>query len=302
MVGLVTADGRVLATHTSKSPSQAGLQAVQSEIVRMVQAFLAEQNVASHELRGIGVTVPGMADPESGVLLYAPAHGWRDVAVKAWLQQIWPELDVFVDNDVNAAAWGEYCFGAGVDAESLLWITVSTGIGGGLVLQGQVYRGADGLAGEIGHVVLEEDGPLCGCGQCGCLEAVAAGPAIARRAKELLDRGSPSALSRIDGRPLEARDVAEAARRGDALAHQVMTETVQYLGRAVALVANVLNPQLVVFGGGVSQSLDLEAIEREAVERCVLTRSGGTLRLCASALGYEASLIGAGALVHCPQC
>ncbi len=284
MVGLVDEAGRIHAHHSLPTP-QGGPEAVADAVSRVIQILVLQERLVLQDLVGIGATVPGLADTETGVLRYAPAHGWRDVPFAHMLTDRLG-LIARISNDVNACALAEQRFGAGKGVSNLIWITISTGIGGGLILNGQLYTGG-GFAGEIGHFVVEEGGPLCGCGHMGCLEAVASGPAIARRAGEagLLVSDSIS--------------VARLAREGNLIAVEVMAQTGRYLGRAVACCLNMLDPDLIVFGGGVSRSLDLilPALQATVSERTIRIDRQRVPPMTVTALGYEAALIGAGALV-----
>ena len=281
MVGLVDDRGQVLSSRTVPTPVAGGPAAVADEAAALLRDLAGER---LGELAGVGATVPGLADGRAGLLRYAPAHGWRDVPFAQMLTDRLG-LRTRIANDVNACALAEQRFGAGLGVANLVWITVSTGVGGGLVLGGQIYEGS-GIAGEMGHIIVAEDGPLCGCGHRGCLEAVAAGPAIARRAVELGLRAP------------DARTVADLAAAGEPTARQVLDETAVYLGRAIALCYNLLDPDLIVLGGGVSPSLEplLPRIAEVVAERAILL-PGRAPQIRRTALGYEAALIGAACLV-----
>jgi len=285
MIGLVDETGAILDRQTVVTPRDAGPPAVAQEAARALRAQLDKRGMRASDLVGVGSTVPALADSARGILLYAPAHGWRDVA---FAQMLEAEVGVRarIANDVNACVLAEARFGVGRDVRTMVWITVSTGVGSGLLLDGRLYEGSRALAGEIGHIVVDEKGATCGCGNRGCLEAMAAGPAIAKRARA-------AGLDAID-----ARAVAELAKRDDPVAKQVMEDTAVYLGRGIAACINVLDPELVVLGGGVAQSLDLlrPTIERTIRERVIMPEARGT-RIEPSALGYECALIGAATLV-----
>ncbi len=264
-------------------------------IERMIQRTFQETQANWSEIERIGVTIPGIADAEHGYWIYAPFSGIRDFPIADQLKEYYHH-PVFADNDVNACAWAEKVFGVCRDINDFLWITISNGIGGGLVLNGEVYAGAFGRAAEFGHLCIVEDGHLCGCGNRGCMEAEAAGPGIARRFKEGLTLNREAALL-WRGREITAESIARSARGGDPLAIQVYETTGHYLGRAAAWAANLINPAKIVFGGGVSGSFDLfypsmiATFEKQAFQgrenRIVLVKTG---------LGYEAGLYAAAAL------
>ena len=246
----------------------------------------------------IGITIPGLADPIAGVWVYACFSGIRDVPIAKILSEKYGK-PVFIDNDVNACALAERQFGICKEIQDFLWITVSNGIGGGLILGGKVYSGHFGNAGEIGHFNVGENDAhsggtfRCGCGNTGCLEAEAAGPGIARRYAALLKRESPVAT---------AREIADRARGGDETAKKVFEITGRLIGKAASYAVNLLNLEKVVIGGGVSNSFDLlfpsmEATFREKVFRDAnpKIRSGQTL-FEKTGLGLDAGLAGAVAL------
>ena len=233
----------------------------------------------------IGITIPGLADPTAGIWVYACFSGIRDVPIAQILSKKYGK-PVFIDNDVNACALAERRFGICKETADFLWITVSNGIGGGLVLGGEVYAGHFGNAGEIGHFnVVEEGGFRCGCGNYGCLEAEAAGPGIARRYAVLQKKESPD---------LTAEQIAALARGGDEIAKLVFDITGRLIGKAASYAVNLLNLEKVVIGGGVSNSFDLllpsmEASFRERIFRDANPRTAFEK----TALGTNAGLAGA---------
>lgn len=288
MAGFVDGTGKLLAAETAPTPKEGGPAAVADLAAGMLKRLSGQHHLDLTCLAGVGSTVPGLADGKSGIMRYAPAHGWRDVP---WADMLEERLGLKarIANDVNACALAEQRFGAGQGVENLVWITVSTGVGGGLVLNGRIFEGGGGIAGEIGHLVVEEGGATCGCGHMGCLEAMAAGPAIARRGREAgLDVPDAGAVFNL-------------AREGNATARRVVWETAVYLGRAIAWTCNILDPDLVVLGGGVARSLDLmlPTIENTVRERAI-TLPERPPRIVPTALGYEAALVGAAALVLQP--
>lgn len=245
------------------------------------------------DFQRIGVTIPGLADPEAGLWVYAPFSGLRDFPIVRELAKRFGDRPIAIDNDVNACAWAEKQFGAARNLDDFLWITVSNGIGGGLVLNGRLYRGAFGSAAEIGHFgVVDQNGFPCGCGNIGCLEAEAAGPGMARRYAARLHATHKDTT-------LSAREICERAREGDELARHVVETTGALLGKAVGYAVNLLNLQAVFFGGGVMESFDLFAPSlTRAFHRQLFRQANETVRLERSALGYHAALAGATALAR----
>ncbi len=246
----------------------------------------ALQAMHGEAVRAVGVNIPGLADSEAGVWLYAPFSGIENIPVASILRDAF-SLPVATENDVNACALAEMRFGCCKGERDFLWVTVSTGVGGAVVMDGAVRKGAFGNAGEIGHIVVEEDPAkalMCGCGRPGCLEAMAAGPGIAKRY----------------GEGLSAKEVAQRAAVGEPKAAVVMEETGRYLGVALAACANVLNPAKVVLGGGVSEAFStFQAALGRTLQNRLFVQSNPHLEICATPLGYRAALLGAAAIALC---
>ena len=250
----------------------------------MLEKSIAESAPTGNYER-IGITIPGLADPINGIWVYACFSGIRNVPVVKILSEKYGK-PVFIDNDVNACALAERQFGICKETKNFLWITVSNGIGGGLVLDGKVYGGHFGNAGEIGHFnVVEENGFRCGCGNYGCLEAEAAGPGIVRRYTTLQKKDFPG---------LSAKQIAEWARAGDETAKLVFDVTGRLIGKAASYAVNLLNLEKVVIGGGVSNSFDLLLPSMEASFRNKVFRDANPKVIFEkTALGTNAGLAGA---------
>ncbi len=208
------------------------------------------------KLAGIGIGIPGPVDFSQGTVVSPPIMpGWDQYPIIQTMQQWFPAANVVVDNDVNVMALGEIYQGAGKGVDNLIFIKIGTGIGAGIICEGEIYRGASGCAGDIGHISVHKNGPMCHCGNNGCLEAMAAGPAIAERAFLAAEAGkSPILLkySEKNGGFLTAEDVGDAAREGDTLAIEIIRESGQYIGDVLASLVNFYNPDMIVIGGGVS--------------------------------------------------
>ncbi|WP_242868862.1 ROK family protein [Desulfotomaculum copahuensis] len=268
-----------------------------ARIVQTVEEVRHRSGIDAGDICALGAGAPGPLDPVRGIVHQAPNLGWHDVPLKALLEDAL-QLPVAVDNDANLAALGEYVYGAGRGEDDMVYITVSTGIGGGLIFGGRLYHGAGGGAGEIGHMTVDPDGPLCSCGNRGCLEALASGTAIARAARELVDAGGGAAiLAAAGGRAVSAETVAAAAAAGDAEASGILTAAGRVLGCGVANLVNLLNPGLVVLGGGAMQAGRLlwQAMEDE-LQRRALSHPLGGVRLAPAALGSRSGVLGAVAL------
>lgn len=264
-------DGNVCGDQIQPSRASEGLDVCLASIEDAMRKAASEAEVDPADLRGIGVASCGWVDSERGIVPAAPQlPGWHNVPLaKIIHDRLGPRT--ILENDANAAALGEHTFGAGRDVRHLVYITVSTGIGGGIIVDGRLYGGAKGSAGEIGHTVIDPNGPLCGCGNYGCLEALASGTAIARRGVEAAKRGESPALSAImerEGR-LSARHVAEAADAGDRASREIFAEAGRFLGIALANLVNLLSPEAILIGGGVAQSHELFLPEAEKKMRAL---------------------------------
>ncbi|OGO12867.1 MAG: hypothetical protein A2Y53_07400 [Chloroflexi bacterium RBG_16_47_49] len=250
------------------------------------------------QIAAITIAAPGPLDPFEGIIFEAPnIPGWTNLPLKKLVQDHF-NVPVAIGNDANLAALGEWRFGAGVGHRHLLYITVSTGIGGGVIIDNQLLLGAHGLAAELGHITVIPDGPLCGCGKRGHLEAVTSGPAIARWAEQEISQGIPSSLPL--NRPLTAKDVSNAAIHGDELAQAALARGGTYLGIAIADYLHVFNPSMVIIGGGVSQSGEsFFGPLRSAMSEHVLSKKYlEDVTLTTSALGDDVGLMGALALAQ----
>lgn len=245
---------------------------------------------------GIGVGCPGPLDRKAGVVLETPNLGWRNVPLRDLVAEA-TGLPVTVDNDANCAAYGEWWQGAGKGADRLIGLTLGTGIGGGIVIGGEIYRGASDAAGEVGHTSVDFEGRLCACGSRGCVEAYASGPGIAARAVEGLAEAGDSRLVEIalNGRGrVTARAVCEAALRGDAYSRGILAETARILAVAVANLVNLLSPDVIVVAGGVTAAGEyLFGPLGEEVRRRAFPSAVAACRIVPSEIPDTAGMIGA---------
>lgn len=245
---------------------------------------------------GMGIGSPGPLDRKTGTVLETPNLGWKGLPLRDLLSRA-AGLPATLDNDANCATYGEWWLGAGRGARVLVGLTLGTGIGGGLVLNGELQRGVSGAAGEFGHMTIDSTGRRCKCGNYGCLEAYASGPAIASRALEGIRAGIPTMLLELVGDCLEeitAATVYEAAVKGDPFAVEVMAETARFLGVGVANLVNALNPDVVVIAGGVTRSGEylFGPLERE-VRRRAFPSAVAACRIVPAGLGEVAGVVGA---------
>ncbi len=265
-----------------------------AQFERALNELLSRVKINIEQISAIGLGVPGPVDAESGEVSSPPIMpGWDGYPIREHLAKLW-KVPVSVSNDAELGALGEWAYGAGRGVNNLAYIKVGTGVGAGLLLDGHIYRGTTGCAGEIGHITIQENGPLCTCGNHGCLEAMAGGQAIARKARQAVENGKRTELASMPGDKILAVHVAAAAGRGDLVAQQIITEAGQYLGIAIASLVNLFNPGMVVIGGGVAQLGDqlLDPI-RKAVEERSLTSAVRAVHIRSAVLGRGASSMGA---------
>jgi glucokinase-like ROK family protein len=260
----------------------------------VLRQVLEKRGLPSAQLSGIGIGVPGPVIAEEGYVMAPPIMpGWDHFPIRTTLEKQW-KTSVTLNNDAELGALGEWAYGAGRGEKNLAFIKVGSGIGAGLIINQQIYGGTTGSAGEIGHLTVDENGPLCTCGNHGCLEAFAGGHAIASQAKKLVASGKRTLLSEKNIDSITAQDVAEAARRGDLPAQEIVKRSGAYIGIAMAGLINLFNPSTVIIGGGVSQAGDLLTTPiRQAVRQRSLRASEHGVRITTAMLGRRSSLIGA---------
>jgi glucokinase len=301
VIGAMTADGsRQFAMHSIPTRADLGADAVVARIAELIERVIAETCAVTGATRsaflGVGIGSPGPLDRARGLVIFTPNLGWRDFPLRDRVQDA-VGLTATLDNDANCATLGEWWIGAAKGARHVVGLTIGTGIGGGLILDGRLYHGASDVAGELGHTTIDSTGRRCGCGNYGCLEAYASGPAIAERARESLAGGEPSIMpSLVDGdvSRLTAALVYDAAKRGDELAVQVVRETARFLGAGVANLLNIFNPDVVVLAGGVTQAGDqLFEPMRAEVRRRAFRPAVEACRIVPGALHGTAGVAGA---------
>ena len=273
-----------------------GPQACLGQADQVLKELLQSANLGMADLAAVGLGVPGPIVTEAGMVLAPPIMpGWDRFPIRDTLEKRWEGRPVSLNNDAELGALGEWAYGADRGANNLAYIKIGTGVGAGLLIDGQIYRGATGSAGEIGHITIEENGLLCNCGNRGCLETLTGGKAIARIAQEAVRRNARTRLAEIQ--PVEsitAVDVANAARGGDLVAQQILVTAGDHLGIAIAGLVNLFNPNIVVVGGGVAQigDLFLEPV-RKAVQKRSLPAAAQAVRITTALLGRRSSGMGA---------
>jgi glucokinase len=298
VVGTVAEDGSELIGLVSEPtlPEQ-GSDAVVARIVKLAQASLAAAR--GKTIAGVGIGSPGPLDTKRGLVLLTPNLGWTNFPLRDRVTAALG-LPATLDNDANCAVFGEWWRGAARGAEHVVGLTIGTGIGGGIVLHGEIYHGASDIAGEIGHMTIDSTGRRCKCGNYGCLEAYASGPAIAARAVEGVEAGAETSLPdyvRGDLSQITAQVIYEAAHDGDEYAREVVHETAKVLGAGVANIINIFNPQVVVICGGVTLAGDQLFVPlRSEVKRRAFKPAANACRIVPGELTGTAGVYGAAAV------
>lgn len=278
----------------ARLPTQGDQEAPLERLLRLIGSIWPR----NERVAAIGLAAPGPIDPYSGILFAAPnIPGWENLSLRQHVSERF-QVPVMVGNDANLAAVGEWKFGAGRGHNNLIYLTISTGIGGGVILDGRLLLGYQGLAAELGHVTVLPGGPMCGCGHRGHLEAVASGTGIAAWVNAQLAEGAVSSLPKT--RPVGAFEIRQAAEAGDSLSITAFQRAGRFIGEALADYLHIFNPSLVVFGGGVSRSGDLLFVPmRQSLAEGVMSPQYLVdLELTTAQLGDEAGLLGALALAR----
>lgn len=294
-VGLITPQGAIVerASGPTDAASSSG-EAIIGRLADLVRTVITDGGLEPQAVCGIGLGIPGPLDPQNGGVKDSPNLGQLDgLPIVARLGAA-TGLPVLIENDANAAAWGEYWMGAGQGCRSMVMATLGTGIGGGIILDGQLLRGIDHTAAELGHLIVVDGGRPCACGSHGCIEAYASADSTVRRFREEVKRGGGSTLADVPKKALTCAQIFQAAREGDLLALNVVQETGRMLGMMTASIANLLNPERMIFGGGMINAGDMlfDAIKRE-LKRRAFPVPAARLEVLPAALGGDAGLIGA---------
>ncbi|WP_256841864.1 ROK family glucokinase [Ornithinimicrobium cryptoxanthini] len=293
----VDVDGQIHHRSRRETPAQ-DVDAMSATITDLVHDLLRAADADGRTVGAVGVAVAGFVDASGTTVLFAPNIAWRDAPLKRMLEET-VGRPIILENDANAAAWGEFRFGPARDDDDMLLLTVGTGVGGGIVSDGELLRGHEGVAAEVGHLRVQPDGYRCGCGNKGCLEAYASGTALVREARELVRGGSPHAGALIDlcgGDPeqLTGEMVTQAAAGGDPAAVELLADLGTWLGEGIASLVAVLDPAVIVVGGGVADAGDLLVGPARAAFGRQLTGRGHRRQadIVLAELGNDAGMIG----------
>ena len=300
-VAVVNLENNIVAKIIKKSNANEGRNKVLRRMIDAIHETIELSRIEKDKIRGIGVGISGLIDHQRGICLYCPnIEGWENVPVKKLIEEEFA-VDTSVEDSSRAMALAEHWLGLGRGIDNFIFVNVGVGIGCGIFIHGKLYRGIGGIAGEFGHITIDEAGPRCNCGNCGCLETLASGPAISRRARQAIKEGVVSLIEKLAEGKLEnitPEIVVEATKRGDKLAFNIMEKTGEYLGIGIADMINIFNPELIVIGAGVSQAGDilLEPLKR-AVKARALQLSSSMTNIKVSQLGNNGGALGAAIMV-----
>ncbi len=301
-IALVDKSGKIIYSNSVPTYAKMGYEYTVNNIKQAIKDLMKETNTTAKDIDGIGFDFPGQVDYKTGVVKLAPnIPGWVNVPIAQMIEEEF-HIPTRIDNDVRCAALGEMKFGAGQGCENFVCITVGTGIGSGLVVNGQLVRGASNAAGEIGHIKLQmKDGLICGCGDTGCLEAYASGPSIVAMAQDYIKGGKSTKfreMAAAEGGEITPYMVAKAAEAGDPVAKRIFAIVGEYIGIGLTSVINLLNPEKVIIGGGVAEAGDLllDPIRKTIKERAMVV-AGSTVEIVPAQLGNSAGVIGASMLI-----
>jgi glucokinase len=282
--------------------AQRGASAVLGRVERSILDAIDECDLSPKQIRGIGIGAPGAVDPDQGEVIFAPNLGWKDVAIVKELEKRL-DVPVFLENDCHVCMLGVYEQELKNKARNVVGIFIGTGIGGGLIINGEPYFGSSHTAGELGHMVIDVNGPKCSCGNKGCFEVLASRQAIFRAIESAVKDGKETILTEMLGddlKDLRSGDIRKAIRRGDKLVEKIVEEAAEYIGIGVANVTNLLNPEMVVLGGGLMEALADEMLPTitKSAKAHILPGTFRNVEIVASQLGDNAGITGAAVLAR----
>lgn len=304
VAAVVTSTGEIVSRQYKLTLADEGPEAVIRRMLETIDDLTRDAGFTSSSLSAIAIAAAGAIDSARGIVTASPnLPGWRDIPLKDRVEKA-TRICTVVLNDASAAALGEHAYGAGRGVRNLIYITVSTGIGGGIIIDGKLYGGACGSAGEIGHTTIDINGLRCSCGNIGCLETLASGKAVAREARRLISSGAKSCILELAEGELQnvtAQTVSTAAQKGDAVAKAIIAKAADYLGVGLVNLVNIFNPEMIIVGGGVSKMGDclLDGAAKVVSERA-FQLPAQAVRIVPSQLGDNAGILGAVAFATSP--
>lgn len=286
--------GEIVKQYTIPTLANLGEEKVMNRIISVIDKIIKESKININEIQAIGVGAPGPLDIKNGIIITTPNLPFKNFNIIKPIKNRY-NTPTYIDNDANVATIGEYIFGAGKGTENMIFVTVSTGIGGGAILNGNIYRGNTSNALEIGHMTLMPNGPKCNCGNCGCVEALASGTSIAKQANEAVLKGEYTSLSKFEN--ITSVEVFKEARNGDKIAKKIVNNSLTYLGICIANLVTIFDPEIIVIGGGVSKAGDIvfDEVRKEVNKRC-FSIIAKACNIVPALLGGDAGIKGAIAL------
>ena len=299
-VALVTDEGQIIYSDSVPTRAEMGYEYTVNNIKQAIYDLMKETNTQATDIEGIGFGFPGQVDYKTGVVKLLPnIPGWVNVPIAQIMEDEF-HIPTRIDNDARCAALGELFAGAGKGCENIVCVTVGTGVGSGIIINGKVVRGASNAAGEIGHIKLQmKDGLICGCGDTGCMEAYVSAPSIVAMAEDYIKGGKSTKYREMANPEISAYIVAEAAKAGDKVAQRIFKIMGEYLGIGLSSVVNLLNPERIIIGGGVADAGDIFLNPvRETIKSRAMEISGNAVEIVPAQLGNRAGVIGASLLVE----
>lgn len=289
-----TIDGNILANVVLPTKAEEGEKAVLGRIFQSIDEVINKVNTSTDEIEAIGIGSPGPLDAKKGIIITTPNLPFKNYNLVQPLKDKY-NISVYLDNDANVAAIGEYMFGAGKGKDNIVYFTVSTGVGGGAVLNGRVYRGHTSNALEIGHTTVDPNGPRCNCGNLGCLEAISSGTSIAKRGREAVATNVETSLKKYD--VITSYEVFKEAEAGDEVSKDIINNAMTYLGIGVANAISTFDPEMIIIGGGVSKAGDVvfDTVKKVVNKRCFKSMAE-SCEIVPAGLGSDAGVVGAVAL------
>ncbi len=303
---IVNYQGKIVNSIKVPTFAEKGKESTIKRTIKTIHENIVQSTIAFNDIIGIGIGAPGPLDVKRGIINFAPnLPGWRDVPLRKILEDEF-NTKVVLENDANTAAWGERCFGMSRGVNNLVCFTLGTGIGGGIIIDGKIYHGNNYGAAELGHMTVNKDGPRCNCGNYGCLEAYSSATGIKNRIRDRIKEGIKSRFLSFDDdellESLRLKLIFETARKGDKLTKGVVEEAISYLGIAIANIANILNPEMVVLVGGITNEGNKLLIPlRMEVKKRALYSNYKSLKIVIGKLGGNAGVLGAAALLWIPN-
>lgn len=291
---LANLEGKVSNINVIPTNAHEGEEKVLQRIIENIEFVIKDSGIDLSEVKAIGIGSPGPLDAEKGIIISTPNLPFKNFNLVKPLKEKF-NVPVYLDNDANVAAIGEFMLGAGKGTKNMVYFTVSTGVGGGAVLNGQIYRGNTSNALEIGHMTVAPFGPRCGCGNIGCLEALSSGTAIGRRGQEAVRSKVETSLKNYD--EITSFEVFTEAKKGDAVAMDIVDEALTYLGIGIANAISIFDPEMIVIGGGVTKAGDIvfDKVREVVNKRCFKAMSEST-KILPAGLGTDAGVVGSVAL------